>query len=435
MQKALEKFLGNCARRTILRDKPNVVAIVGSVGKSSARYAMTLALNGRFSPQDVRASKKNFNNELGVPLSVFDLEMPGRNVFRWLKILWVAHLHASGAKRLEVKYLVLEMAADHPGDLDYLISIAPPNSVIMTALGAEHTEFFGSVQAAVDEERKILKALPDNGEAVLNADDPLVWESRSLTRAETVCYGRNQESCVAIQSVAVRYNPLTPEEAGLLVDISVLKNHHYELFLKGVFGETHAYAIAAAIAYCVSMDIMSAPSMEYIQEHYQGMAGRARLIPGIKRTMLLDDSYNAQPQAMQSAIKELADFPVPVGGRRIAALGDMLELGDLASEEHAKVGRLVAESNIDFLVCCGKLARIIGESAIQAGLPEANVSYFDASPEAGLHIQQDILQPGDAVLIKGSQGARMEKIAKELMADPLKAPELLVRQGADWQNR
>jgi UDP-N-acetylmuramoyl-tripeptide--D-alanyl-D-alanine ligase len=435
MQKSLEKFLGNCARRAILRDKPNVVAIVGSVGKSSARYAITLALSGRFSPEEIRVSKKNFNNELGVPLSVFDLEMPGRNILKWLRTLWIAHLYASGARRLTVRYLVLEMAADHPGDLDYLLSMAPPNSVIMTALGAEHTEFFGTVQAAVDEERKALKVLSEHGEAVLNTDDLLVWESRSLTRAEVVSYGKDPESCVTIQSAIVRYDPQYPDEAGELVEIVVLKNHKYSLFLKGVFGDTHAYAIAAAIAYCVSMDIMSAPSMEYIQEHYLGMPGRTRLVPGIKQTMLLDDSYNAQPQAMQSAVRELAGFPVPVGGRRIAALGDMLELGDLAREEHEKIGRLVAESNIDFLVCCGKLARIIGESAIQAGLPETAVSFFEKSPEAGLHIQQNILQQGDVVLIKGSQGARMEKIAKELMADPLKAPELLVRQSADWQNR
>ncbi|MHB8830692.1 MAG: UDP-N-acetylmuramoyl-tripeptide--D-alanyl-D-alanine ligase [Patescibacteria group bacterium] len=435
MQKALEKFIGKCAHRTILRDKPVVVAIVGSVGKSSTRYALTLALSGRLPAHEVRASKKNFNNELGVPLSVFDADMPGRNPIKWLKLLWLACLYSFGIKRLRARYLILEMAADHPGDLDYLISIAPPQVAIATAMGPEHTEFFGSTQVAVEEERKMLKALPEEGEAVLNTDDPLVWESRSITKAECVGFGKSPDALVSIDSVETIFDPKYPEDAGLDIQITVLKNRLYNLRLKGIFGEGHAYAVAGALAFCVSMDHMSAPAVDYIKDHYRGMPGRTRLIPGIKQTMLLDDTYNAQPQAMQAAVRELARFPLPPGGRRIAALGDMLELGSLTQEEHEKIGQQVAQSGIDFLVCCGKLAAVIGESAIKAGLPEANVSYFATSPEAGLHIQQNLLKVNDIVLVKGSQGARMEKIVKELMADPLKAPELLVRQSEDWLSR
>lgn len=435
MQRALEKFLGQCVRKTIQRDKPTVVAIAGSVGKSSARNALTLGLKGRLSPEDVRSSKKNFNNELGIPLSVFDQEMPGRNPIKWFKLLWEAYLHASGFKKLRARYLILEMAADHPGDLDYLISIAPPQVAIITAMGAEHTEHFHTVEAAVEEERKILKALPELGEAVLNADDPLVWESRNLIKSEFVSYGKGQENVVSIRSAQVFYDPQYPEGAGLELELMVLRNRLYNFKLKGVFGETHAYAISAAIAFCISMDHMSAPAIDYIKNHYAGMPGRTRLIPGIKQTMLLDDSYNAQPQAMQAALRDLASFPVPVGGRRIAALGDMLELGDLSEAEHQRIGRQVAESKIDFLVCCGKLAAIIGKTAAQLGMGEERITYFDKSPEAALHIQQEILRPNDVVLIKGSQGARMERVTKELMAEPLKAPELLVRQSPDWLKR
>lgn len=435
MQKTLEKFLGRCVHRTILRDKPTVVAIAGSVGKSSARNALTLGLRGKLSSEDVRASKKNFNNELGIPLSVFDCDMPGKNPFKWLKLLWEAYAYSTGLKKLRARYLILEMAADHPGDLDYLIAMAPPQVAIVTALGAEHTEFFGSVEKAVEEERKIMKAVPEDGEVVLNADDPLVWESRELVKGEFVSYGKGPENVVSIRSSRVVYDPSYPDEAGLELELMILRNRLYNFRLKGVFGESHAYAISAAIAFCVSMDHMSAPAIDYLKNHYSGMAGRTRLIPGIKQTMLLDDSYNAQPQAMQAAVLELINFPVPSDGRRIAALGDMLELGGLTEEEHQKIGRQVAESNIDFLVCCGKLAAIIGKTAAKAGFPEDKISYFENSPEAALHIQQNILQPNDVVLIKGSQGSRMEKITKELMADPLKASELLVRQSPDWLKR
>jgi UDP-N-acetylmuramoyl-tripeptide--D-alanyl-D-alanine ligase len=435
MQKTLEQFLGRCVHRTILRDKPTVVAICGSVGKSSARYALTLGLKGKLSEDEVRSSKKNFNNELGIPLSVFDCDMPGKNPFKWLKLLWEAYLHSVGLKTLRARYLVLEMAADHPGDLDYLIAMAPPQVAIVTAMGAEHTEFFGSVEKAVEEERKILEALPEYGEAVLNADDPLVWESRKIIKSEYVSYGKAQENVVSIRSSRVIYDPGYPEDAGLELELMILRNRLYNFRLKGVFGETHAYAISAAIGFCISMDHMSAPAIDYIKSHYVGMAGRTRLIPGIKQTMLLDDSYNAQPQAMQAAVRELKGFPVPAGGRRIAALGDMLELGELSEGEHRKIGQQIAESNIDFLVCCGKLAAIIGKTAAEAGMPAERISYFEKSPEAALYIQQNILQTNDVVLVKGSQGSRMEKITKELMADPLKASELLVRQTPEWLKR
>lgn len=435
MMKKIERFLGACAKKAIMRDKPVIVAIGGSVGKTSARQALTLALEASLGKDDFRASRKNFNNELGVPLSVFGCDAPGKNVFKWLALLYTGAAYALGIKRLNMRYVVLEMAADHPGDLDYLISLAPPSVAIMTAMGPEHTEFFGSTENAVAEERKLLQSLPPDGEAILNGDDIDCRDSASLTQAEVIYYGREPQATVTILGCKSIYDSLLPDKAGTEVELAVLQNHSYKLFLKGVFGDTHAYAIASALAFCVSMDHMSGPVIGYLQQHYTGMPGRSRLVPGVKNTMLLDDSYNAQPQAMKKAVHELSKFPVETGSKRIAVLGEMLELGDLAEKEHREVGRWAAVNNIDFLVCCGKLARIIGDSAVNSGLPRDKVVYFENSSEAGLYIQQQVLKKGDVVLIKGSQGSRMEKITKELMADPLKAPELLVRQSPEWQNR
>ncbi|MFA6447270.1 MAG: Mur ligase family protein [Patescibacteria group bacterium] len=432
MQRLLERYLGWCAHRTIKRDKPLVVAIAGSVGKTSIRYALTQALSGRLSPEEFRCSKKNYNNELGVPLSIFDLEMPGKNPFKWIAVMAVAASYAFGVKRLEMRYLVLEMGADHPGDMKYLIKMAPPTIAIISSLGAEHTEYFGSEEKAVEEERLILKALPGTGEAILNTDEDWTWSSRNLAECEVVGFGKSPEAVVRIISADIKYDPAHPADAGLEINLEVLRNHAYSLYLKGVYGEPHAYAIAATLAFMVSMDHLSKPAVQYLQDVYQGVPGRTRIIPGIKNTILLDDSYNAQPQAMRSAIGDLARFPIPARGKRIAALGDMLELGSLTEAEHRNIGRLVAESNIDVLVCCGKLARVMAKEAVSAGMPADCVHQFDTSAQAGLFIQQEILKPNDTVLIKGSQGVRMEKITKELMADPLRASELLVRQSEDW---
>jgi len=435
MPTSLERYLGWCVRRTVARDKPKVVAIAGSVGKTSVRNALSLALSGHLAAEEFRTSQKNYNNELGVPLSVFACDMPGRNPVKWLTLLGQAALHAFGFKRLTMRYLVLEMGADHPGDMEYLTRMAPPHAAIITSLGAEHLEYFGTTAAAIEEERTVIRKLPEDGEAILNVDDPETWESRKLTAAEVVGFGKGPEAAVRIMRAEAVYDPEHPEASGLDIEFEVLRNHTRNLRLRGVFGEPHAYAVAAAIGFLVAHDYLSEPALEHLQSRYHGMPGRTRLIPGIKQTILLDDSYNAQPQAVESALKDLARFPLPAGGRRIAVLGDMLELGQVAQEEHEKIGRQVAQSGVDILVTCGKLGRVIGEAAVAAGMPPESIHAFDTSPEAGLFLQQEIIRQDDAILIKGSQGVRMEKITKELMAEPLRATELLVRQSADWLKR
>ncbi len=435
MQKGLERYLASCVRRTILRDKPYVVGIGGSVGKTSTRKAVKWVLEAVYSPEEFRTSHKNYNNELGVPLSVFGCRMPGRDPFKWLILLWNATVYALGIKRLQVKYLILEMAIDRPGDLEYLMNMAPPCAAIITAMGAEHTEFFGSTEAAIKEERKMLVALPEKGEAILNMDDPQTWASRSLIKAEPIGFGKQENALVRIVQTQVVYDAEHPEQSGLEMQYTILNYDSRKMRLKGVFGEPHAYAAAAAIAFASCMDLDLDIVLKHLEEVYCGMPGRTRLIPGIKHTVLLDDSYNAQPQAMASAIRDLARFSLPVGGKRIAVLGDMLELGEIAEEEHRKIGTQVAQAGIDVLVCCGTLGRIISEAAKRAGMSERRVFWFQESSSAGLFVQQEILEEHDAVLIKGSQGIRMERVTKELMAEPLRAEELLVRQEDKWSKK
>jgi len=432
MIKMLQTYLGWCAQRAILRDKPAVIAIGGSVGKTSTRNAITLALSALFQPHEYRTSAKNYNNEIGLPISVFAKPMPGHYIGRWLNLLFTATMYAFGINKLTMRYLVLEMGADHPGDLDYLLKIAPPQVAIISAMGPEHIEFFGSVASAIEEERKILKALPEDGEAILNTDDGYTWESRGLVKGEAVGFGKRTDALVKIESVQVYYDENDFDESGLDVNLKVMGYHDFSFRLKSVFGESNAYAAAAALAFCLCMDHDLKPVIDKLKADYRGMPGRAKLVKGIKKTIILDDTYNAQPQAMIAAINDLRKFPVPDGGRRIAVLGDMLELGDTEVHEHEMVGKLVTESNVDILVCCGKLGRVIAEKAIINGMEASRVKMFEKSEDAGYYLQQEIIRAGDAILVKGSQSVRMEKIVKELMSDPLRAEELLVRQTPEW---
>ncbi len=433
MKKVLQTYLGYCVRKAIMRDKPQVIAIGGSVGKTSARHAISLAMSALFAPKEYRTSLKNYNNELGMPLSVLACGIPNRNIVKWLKVLACSTAYLIGLKSLNMRYLILEMAADHPGDLDYLLRIAPPHIAIITAMGAEHVEHFGTIESAIEEERRILRALPEDGEAVLNTDDVFVWESRNLVRGEAVGFGSGAEAFARIESANVVYDQDNFENSGLEVKFKVMGYHDFQIRLTGVFGEPHAYAVAAAFVFCLCMDHDLQPAIKKIDEDYHGMPGRTRIIEGIKNTVLLDDTYNAQPQAMKSAVNDLAGFPVVGGGRRIAVLGDMLELGDWAEREHKLVGEKIVEANIDILITCGKLGRIIADSAKAKGMGETRIKSFDSSDEAGYFLQQEVIRTGDVILAKGSQGARMEKVVKELMAEPLKAKDLLVRQTPEWQ--
>lgn len=432
MKKVLEAYLGWCVKKAIKRDKPTVVAIGGSVGKTTTRSVISVVMSALFKPEEYRTSIKNFNNELGVPISVFAKKMPGKSPVKWLDLLFAGTLHALGVKKLDMRYLVLEMGADHPGDLDYLLRIAPPTIAIITALGAEHTEHFGSAESAIEEERRILRVLPGDGEAVLNTDDVFTWESRSLVKGETVGFGKGAEALVRIESTKAVLNSENFEDSGLEITLKIMGYHTATIKLKGVFGEPYAYAVAGAMAFCLGMDHDLTPALKKLEDEFSGVLGRTRLIKGIKNTVLLDDSYNAQPQAMASAINDLVNFPVPAGGRRIAVLGDMLDLGDLTEHEHEKVGEQIYKANIDILITCGKLARIIAQTAKAKGMDESRIRSFDNSSEAGYFLQQEVIRQNDVLLIKGSQGARMEKVVKELMAEPLRAEQMIVRQTPEW---
>ncbi|MFH1973333.1 MAG: UDP-N-acetylmuramoyl-tripeptide--D-alanyl-D-alanine ligase [Patescibacteria group bacterium] len=433
MQEILLRFLTWCVRRAIRRERPQIVAVAGSVGKSSTKLAVGIALNDADAFSGVRTSAKNYNNELGVPLTILDRHAPGRSVLAWMGLVARAKMLAVGFGKIGAKTLVLEYGTDHPGDLHHLISIAKPDVAVLTAIGAEHTEFFGSLEAVAQEERDIIRALGPDGIAVLNTDDSAVFAAKDETRGTVVTFGESPDADVRLLSYRVVVDGQNPESSGLDIHINTYGTNA-QFRITGVFGKPHALAVSAALAVVIGLDDDIHAAIQRLRDQYHGMIGRTRLIEGIKRTMLLDDTYNSSPLAALSAIRDLSAFPVQEGKKRIAALGDMLELGTMSEEAHREVGKVVAEAGIDMLVACGTLAHVVRDAAIGAGMPEDHAFAFAKSPEAGLFIQER-LREGDVVLIKGSQGVRMEKITKELMAHPERAKELLVRQSDEWEGR
>lgn len=433
LKKMLERFLGACVHAALAREKPLVIGVAGSVGKSSTKEAIGVALGSYESGSRVASSAKNYNNELGIPLTIFGCASPGRSFIAWMFLLAKAACTSCGILKLRAHTFVLEMATDRPGDLKYLVSIAPPNVGVLTAIGPEHTEYFGTLEAVAGEEGTIVRALGDGSVVVSNADDPVVRTIVEDVPTKRVSFGVSEDATARILSCQMLIEDASPSASGLDVTLSLL-GFTWTLRLAGTVGRPQAYAVAAALATVSAIDGDERLAISRIQKQFHGMPGRMRLLEGIKQTWLIDDSYNSSPLAAFSAICDLATFPIAARCRRIAALGDMLELGSLAESSHADVGRMVAEQGIDMLVACGTLAHVVADAARNAGMSEDRIATFATSVEAGRFLQ-DMLKQGDVVLIKGSQGARMERITQELLAHPESATDLLVRQSKEWKGR
>lgn len=438
IQQMVQRFLATATRRAIRREKPLIVAVTGSVGKSSVKEAIGVALGVRESVSGVRMSLKNYNNEYGVPFTVLGVETPHRNVFAWAYVLGRALWLGWGAGRIGAKTLVLEMGADRKGDLEALVRIAPPHLSVVTAVAPAHAEFFGTVDDVAHEKATLVRALGAQGCAILNMDDRRVASMRKETSAPVVFVGESDGADVRIHDVRIaaaddeRGNTIP---RGLEVAIDV-QGQMFRTEFRGTIGRPQAFAAAAALAVAKRSGVPLETAVARLHRDYHGIPGRTRIIPGIKYTTLIDDSYNAaSPTAVISGLHDVASIDLAKGTqKRIAALGDMRELGEYSDEAHRNVGHEVAAMGFDVLVTCGTLARDIGKAAEEAGMSKDAIHAFDGVAAAGRFLQ-DLIAPGDIVYIKGSQGSRMEKAVKELMAEPLQAPFLLVRMTADWVNR
>ena len=441
----IESFLAKGAAAAIKKAQPTIIGITGSVGKTTTRQMVAAALWDRESGVRVIVSQKNFNNELGLPLTVFgESDYPGKNLFAWIRVLSKALFAQLGFWKLNADILVLEMGADKPGDLAHLTKIAPPDISIVTgvspvdgSLAPVHVQYYASADEVAVEKSTLVKALTPGGIAILNADDNRVYAMRHLTAVHKLGYGENDGSDIRLVSnkIITRQTPHGLEPYGIAVVIECYQKP-FHLVFEGVFGTSMAYAACAAAAVVVALDLPEERLLN-IAKCFTAMPGRARILPGVKSVTLFDDTYNAAPSSTISAIRDLASVTLAPHQRKIACLGENRELGAKAEEMHYRIGQEAARANVDVLVVCGIFAHAMKDGALAAGLPADRVHVIEDTPQAGLFIQ-DIIKPGDIVLAKASQGTletkgvRMERVIKELMAEPLRAKELLVRQEGKW---
>ena len=353
-----------------------VIAITGSIGKTSTKEVIAAVLSSRF---NTLKSIGNLNNEIGLPLTLLRLTS-------------------------EHQKAVLEMGAGYAlGELTMLCEIARPAIAVVTNVGPVHLERLGTLDNIALNKSELVRALPESGTAVLNADDPRVIRMREVTTANVITYGLDDTEADLCAKDIVSHG---------------LKGVHFTLQV-GSDGQewrvrlpllgrhsVHTALAAAGAAYAAGM------TWDEIVPALQTLGAQVRLIvvPGYNGSTLIDDSYNASPDSTIAALNLLEEMP----GRRIAVLGDMLELGSYEQEGHQKVARRATVA-AQRLVVVGSLGRLMGEEALKAGMAPERV-FFASDNAQVVDYLRSILKPDDHVLVKGSRGLRMDEIVDALRA-------------------
>jgi UDP-N-acetylmuramoyl-tripeptide--D-alanyl-D-alanine ligase len=352
------------------------VGITGSVGKTTTKEFAASLLSRRFR---VLKSEGNFNNNLGLALSVLKLE-PHHEV------------------------AVLEMGTSGFGEILALTRVAPPDVAVITNVNPVHLEFLRDLEGVARAKKEILEGAREGGVAVLNADDPWVMKIAHGWAGRRVTYSLNAEADV--QAVSVRALGLD----GLAFELRCRgeKAHLQPAF----FYEEYIYNLLASVGACAALGV----PFDIIAGGLAGLRPlprRGALVRLSRGVRLIDDSYNSNPRALEAALRGLGALPA---GRRVAVLGDMLELGKNEKAYHLEAGRRVAASGWDLLVTIGPMAALMAEGARAAGMAGSRVSVFDSADEAAPALAA-LVNDGDLILVKGSRGVHLDRIADRLTAD------------------
>ena len=359
-----------------------VVAITGSAGKTTTKdlTAHVLSLAGK----QVLKTRKNFNNELGLPLSILQMESAGHQPDQY-------------------QVAVLEMGMSVPGEIARLCRIAPPDIGVVLLVAPAHLEFFGSIDAIAAGKAQLVEGIKPGGTAILNADDERVAAMRARHDGPVLFFGIEKRADVSASQIEsaglglLRFRLRTPRGEAAA-----------ELPLPGRHNLMNALA-AAAVATCFEIEpeeIAGALAQATVSKM------RGEVIKFTAGFTLIDDSYNSNPRSLESMVRALAE-----GGagarRRIVVAGEMLELGPTGAALHREVGRAIARAGIDLLWGVRGLAREIIEGARAAGMSAAATRFFESADEAAAALV-DEAREGDVILVKGSRGVQTDRIVEAL---------------------
>jgi UDP-N-acetylmuramoyl-tripeptide--D-alanyl-D-alanine ligase len=361
--------LGKLAAHVRKGLRAKVVAVAGSNGKTSTKHlidaALRVKLKGSFSP-------KSFNNDIGVPLTIF-------------------------AADERDDYLVLELGTNHPGEISNLTKIAQPDVAVLTNCSAEHLEFLGDIPSVRRENACVVEGLSAKGLLVINGDDPDLLTAVSKYTGKKVTFGFNQTNDLFATNIQCDEQGVRFKMNGrVAVSVPLLGRHTVANSLAAIAVAKRFLLPEEAIV--AGLSVAKGPEMRLQLDKIDGIT-------------LLNDAYNANPASMKAALETLQSLPAT--GRRIAILGDMLEMGDAGDQLHAELGEFAATCKLDRLICVGPKSQRIAELARKAGMAEDKIQLFADSAAAAREVPPTI-HVNDLVLLKGSRGIQLERVARAM---------------------
>lgn len=409
----ISKYLESQARRVLTKYRPRIVAVGGSVGKTSTKLAIATVLSQKY---QVLAQVGSYNTEIGMPLAILKLELPGQlyNPFGWL---WL-FLRAGLAYRSDYPWqiIVLELGTDRPGDMAKLLSYIKPDVGVITAVTVEHMAGFGSIKAVLDEEFELARA---SRRVLLNGDDVLLSQKRRQLDKIIRSFGLDKGDYlfkVGLHGLDGIVGELSLAGRQITIRTNLIARHGL-------------YALTAAAGVADLFDLNQEQIISGLEE-FRPLPGRMNPLAGLNDSMIIDDSYNSSPDAAIAALETLYTLPAK---RRLAVLGSMNELGSYSKEGHESVGEWCAK--LDRLIIIGAEAkRYLLPRALKSGLAAKKAKAFSSPYAAGSYLAKQV-KPGDLILVKGSQnGIFAEEAVKKLLANPADSGKL-ARQTGFWQKR
>ena len=422
LKKLVVSILNVQSRHVLKKHQPKIVAVTGSVGKTSTKDALKTILSASF---DVRASQKSYNSEIGLPLTILGLENAWSNPLGWLlNIIKGFGVMFSGASYPAV--LVLEIGADSPGDIRRSAQLFDADSVVLTWFPdvPVHVEFFDSPEAVIAEKMELVHALKPDGLLIVNADNEKMKQQTFPKWVDSVSIGFSKEADIIAKNNRIRYKQKKPVGTSFEIHAGEVR---IPITISGAVSRSHVYPMLFAVAVGRHFG-MNIDDVERIFDGHIATPGRMKIIEGLSDSTIIDDTYNSSPVAVEEALHTLETLKIP--GKKIAVLGDMMELGSFSAEEHKRIGTLI-HGKAEVLITVGVRARGIAEAA---KIPRSNIHMTADAMEAA-DLLEEILEKEDVVLVKGSQSIRLEKVVEKVMRHPDSARDLLVRQDAAWKNR
>jgi len=407
-EKIIQRVLRFLAWTILKRRKPFVVAITGSVGKTTTKEAVAKILGASLR---VRSSAKNYNTEVGVPLTILGCQVDyGKNKILQIIGVLAYWLKALFFERNYPEVLVLEMGADKPGDIKYFCDFIPINVGVLTEIGNSHLENFKTKQALATEKGFLLRSVEEKGLAVFNKDNKMVREVGEKLSVNTIGYGIEEESEMRATDIVSKI------EAG--VNVRKIRGTNFKLNYQGkvlpvrldcCVGRGIVYSVLAALAVGRYFDLNVIEMIESLKD-FQPCSGRMTLVKGIKKSIVIDDTYNSAPASLKLAL-DLVEKVKAL--RKIIVLGDMLELGDDEARSHRNAGKRVVEIQPDYFIAVGERMKEAVDFYEKNSPNNENAMFFKNSLDAR-DVVREMVQPGDLVLVKGSRGMKMEKIVETI---------------------